>query len=159
MQYNTAGTFETKLKVETATTMTSARPQSRFAPHRPIRNADDTENLTAAAVSSSQINLGWSASTDNVGVTGYRVYRCQGSSCTPSTQVGTATTTSYSDTGLTANTQYRYRVRATDAASNLSSYSSTRSATTLSGTTTNQPPTANAGPDQTVTPRRRPDQH
>src|SRR5262245_26245558 len=50
-------------------------------------------NLTASAVSSSQINLSWSASTDNVGVTGYRVYRS-------GTQISTATRTSYAMTGL-----------------------------------------------------------
>lgn len=46
---------------------------------------------------SSQINLTWTASTDNVGVTGYRVFR-------NGTQVGTPSGTSYSDTGLTAST-------------------------------------------------------
>src|SRR3989344_4660568 len=87
-------------------------------------------NLSASAVSSSQINLSWTASTDNVGVTGYRVERCQGSTCTNFTQVGTPTTNSYNDTGLTANTTYRYQVRAADAANNLSTYSSIVGATT-----------------------------
>ncbi|HYR87660.1 MAG TPA: fibronectin type III domain-containing protein [Terriglobia bacterium] len=104
-------------------------------------------NLTAAAVSSSQINLSWTASTDNVGVTGYSVERCQGSACTNFSQISTPGGTSYSDTGLVANTTYRYRVRATDAAGNLSSYSSIASAATPN----NQPPAVNAGPDQTVT--------
>ena len=39
-------------------------------------------NVGATAASSSQINLTWTASTDNVGVTGYRVERCQGAGCT-----------------------------------------------------------------------------
>jgi len=39
-------------------------------------------NLTAAAVSSSEIGLSWTASTDNVGVVGYKLYRCQGAGCT-----------------------------------------------------------------------------
>ena len=86
--------------------------------------------LTATAVSSSQINLSWTASTDNVGVTGYLVERCQGASCSTFAQIATPTTTSYSDTGLTASTSYSYRVRAKDAANNLGSYSSTASATT-----------------------------
>ncbi|NQX70333.1 discoidin domain-containing protein [Paenibacillus alba] len=85
-------------------------------------------NLTAAASSSSQINLTWSASSDNVGVTGYQVYRA-------GTQVGTSTTTSYSDTGLTASTAYSYTVKAIDAAGNLSGASNTATATTNSGTT------------------------
>jgi hypothetical protein len=65
-----------------------------------------------------------------VGVTGYRVERCQGSSCTNFVQVGTPTATNYSDTGLSASTTYRYHVRATDAANNNSIYSSIVSATT-----------------------------
>ena len=43
-----------------------------------------------ARSSTTQINLGWTASTDNVGVTGYRVERCQGAGCTNFAQVGDA---------------------------------------------------------------------
>ncbi len=89
-------------------------------------------NLTSTAAGATQIDLSWTASTDNVGVTGYLVERCQGSGCTAFTQVATPATTTYSDTGLTANTTYNYRVRATDAAGNLSSYSNIASATTAS---------------------------
>jgi chitodextrinase len=98
--------------------------------------------LSATATSSSQINLTWTASTDNVGVTGYRVERCQGTSCSSFAQIGTPTATSYSDSGLTASTSYSYRVRATDAAGNLSGYSSTASATTSAGGGDTQAPTA-----------------
>jgi hypothetical protein len=92
-------------------------------------------NLTASAISSSQINLSWTASTDNVGVTGYRVERCAGSTCTAFTQVGTPTGTSFSNTGLTAATTYRFRVRAADAAENFSGYSAIVAATTQSSQT------------------------
>ncbi len=95
-------------------------------------------NLTATAVSSGQINLAWTASTDNVGVTGYRIYRCIGSGCTPSTQIATVAGTTYSDTGLTANTIYVYRVVAFDAIGNVSTQSSSASATT--------PPPVTTGP-------------
>jgi chitodextrinase len=81
-------------------------------------------NLTATPTSGSQVNLSWSASTDNVGVAGYHVYR-------GTTQVATATTTTYSDTGLTPNTAYQYHVTAFDAANNESDPSATVSATTL----------------------------
>src|SRR5207245_2508577 len=87
-------------------------------------------NLTATAASSSQINLAWTASTDDVGVAGYLVERCQGSGCTGFAQVATVAGTTYNDTGLAAATGYSYRVRATDAAGNLSGYSNTASATT-----------------------------
>ena len=46
--------------------------------------------LAASVVSTTQINLSWAASTDNVGVAGYRVERCQGANCTSFIQVATA---------------------------------------------------------------------
>jgi fibronectin type 3 domain-containing protein len=86
--------------------------------------------LTAGAASGTQINLGWTASTDNVGVTGYQIERCQGAGCTSFAPIATVTGTTYSNTGLTNATTYRYRVLATDAAGNQSTYSNTASATT-----------------------------
>jgi glucose/arabinose dehydrogenase/chitodextrinase len=91
-------------------------------------------NLTASEAGSSQIDLTWSASTDNVGVTGYVVERCQGASCTNFVSLpGSPTGNAYTDAGLSPNTTYRYRVRAVDAAANLSAYSNIASATTQSG--------------------------
>ncbi|MFC5469025.1 fibronectin type III domain-containing protein [Cohnella suwonensis] len=81
--------------------------------------------LTATAASSSRIDLSWTASTDNVGVTGYRVYDGSG------TQLGTTTTASFSHTGLSESTAYTYTVKAYDAANNLSAASAQASATTL----------------------------
>jgi hypothetical protein len=89
-------------------------------------------SLTASASSSSQMNLSWTASTDNVGVAGYQLERCTGSGCTNFSQVAAPSGPSYSDGGLTASTTYVYRVRATDGAGNFSGYSSTVSATTQS---------------------------
>lgn len=79
--------------------------------------------LSGSAPTSSTVNLTWNASTDNVGVTGYRVYR-NGSS------IGTSATTSYSDGGRTGSTTYAYRVAAYDAATNLSGQSSSINVTT-----------------------------
>ncbi len=92
-------------------------------------------NLSATASRGTQVNLAWTASTGNV--TGYQIERCQGAGCITFAQLGTST--SYSDTGLAANASYSYRVRAIDAAGNLSRYSNTASATT-----TIVPPTAPA---------------
>ena len=89
-------------------------------------------NVSATAVSSSQINVSWTASTDNVGVAGYKVFR-NGS------LVKTTTAVSYSDTGLAASTMYSYTVAAFDAAGNVSPQSTAVSATTLTPDTT--PPT------------------
>jgi chitodextrinase len=86
--------------------------------------------LTATTVNSRQINLSWTASSDTVGVTGYLLQRSQGTGSTNFTQIAAPTGTNYSDTGLTSATTYNYRVRATDAAGNLSGYSSVASATT-----------------------------
>ena len=69
--------------------------------------------LTATPVSPSQVNLSWIASSDNIAVEGYGMFR-------GGTRIGTATTTSYNDTGLSANTTYTYAVTAFDAAGNTS---------------------------------------
>ncbi len=100
--------------------------------------------LTATTVSTTQINLAWTASTDNMGVTGYLVERCQGGGCTTFAQITSVTTTTFNNTGLASATSYSYRVRATDAAGNLSGYSNTASATTLTAPDTT-PPTAPSG--------------
>ena len=62
------------------------------------------------AVSTTQINLAWSASSDNVGVTGYRIERCQGAGCANFAQIATSATLAFSNTGLAASTSYSYRV-------------------------------------------------
>ncbi|HAH32574.1 MAG TPA: hypothetical protein DCL44_09710 [Elusimicrobia bacterium] len=82
-------------------------------------------NLSAVAVSSSQINLSWTASTDNVGVTNYKIYRNGGV-----TPIAMPTGTTYSNTGLTASTAYSYTVSACDAVDNCSGQSSSASDTT-----------------------------
>ena len=86
--------------------------------------------LAASAVNGSQVGLTWSAATDNVAVTGYRVERCQGSGCATFVQVGAPTGTTYTDTGLASGATYAYRVRAADAAGNLGPYSNVAEATT-----------------------------
>src|SRR6266571_4953584 len=88
--------------------------------------------LTASAVSSSQINLSWAASSDNVGVSGYRVYR-------GGTQIATTSATSFTNTGLSPSTTYTYAVAAFDAAGNLSAQSSPASATTPAAPDTTPP--------------------
>ncbi len=85
--------------------------------------------LVATAVAGNQINLTWTASMDNVGVTAYLIERCQGNGCTNFVQVNTSPSNSYSDPNLTSGATYNYQVRATDAAGNLSGYSNTYSAT------------------------------
>ncbi len=88
--------------------------------------------LSATPASATQINLAWTASIDNVAVIGYRVERCQGAGCSGFAQIAAPTTTTFTDSGLTAATTYQYRVRATDAAGNLSAYSTMATVTTQS---------------------------
>ncbi len=92
-------------------------------------------SLTATTVSSSQINLSWNVSTDNVGVAGYKIYR-------NSSYLKSVSTTSTSDTGLSPSTQYCYKVSAYDAAGNESGQSSQVCTTTNSSTTTPAAPSS-----------------
>ncbi|WP_240359690.1 right-handed parallel beta-helix repeat-containing protein [Pyxidicoccus trucidator] len=75
--------------------------------------------------------LAWTASTDAVGVTGYRVERCTGEGCTDFAVVGTQTGLAHQDPDLAARTPYRYRVSSFDAAGNVSEPSAAAQATTL----------------------------
>jgi len=112
--------------------VTQTSPQASVA----ILLADTTPpsiptGLSATAVSQSQVNLSWSASTDpqvsgatTSGLSGYKVYR-NGVLIAPS-----VTLTSYQDTGLTASTQYTYAVSSIDLVLNESSQSATAQATT-----------------------------
>ena len=70
-------------------------------------------NVAGAASSSTQINLGWTAPTGSARVAGYTVLR-------NGVSVGTSTTTSYADAGLTLGTSYTYAVSAFDDAGNFS---------------------------------------
>src|SRR5437867_3533857 len=80
------------------------------APHPPT-------GLTATAASSSQINLGWTAPTNNGGsaITGYKIYRST-SSGTETGYVNLGNVTSYTNTGLTNGITYFYKVRAVNRA-------------------------------------------
>lgn len=80
-------------------------------------------NLTASNVTDTTTDLSWTASTDNVGVTGYEVF-LDGSS------IGTITGTAANVTGLSSNTSYSFSVRAFDAAGNNSAFSNTVNITT-----------------------------
>lgn len=80
-------------------------------------------NLTVSGTTVSSVSLTWSASNDNVGVTGYDIYR-------GSSWAGSSSTNSFTDTGLSPNTNYSYTVRAKDAAGNVSSASNVVNAMT-----------------------------
>jgi hypothetical protein len=87
-------------------------------------------NLTATAVSTSQINLSWADNSSNE--SGFKIERCQGNGCTNFAQIAQVgiNVTTFSNTGLSRNTRYRYRVRAFNGGGN-SAYSNIAAARTL----------------------------
>lgn len=89
-------------------------------------------NFSARAISTDQIFLSWNASTDNIGVIGYKIYRGGAQIITNAlSPTLSSAPTSYSDAGLHASTAYTYTIAAYDAAGNMSAQSNPVSATTL----------------------------
>jgi chitodextrinase len=111
-------------------TTTSAASTDTTAP-------GNVTNLTTASVTQTTLTLNWTASTDNVAVTGYDVFN-------GSTFLATVTGVTYNVTGLTASTAYTFTVKARDAAGNLATGTSV-------GVTTSAPADTTA-PVLTITP-------
>ncbi len=113
---------------------TSASPSDTTPPSVPT-------GLAFSSITTSSITISWSASTDEAGgsgVAGYDVYR--GSSL-----VGSPTATTFTDTGLSANTIYSYSVRARDLAGNASAQSASQKATTSASPSDTTPPSVPTG--------------
>ena len=96
--------------------VTTETPEDTQAPTAP-------SNLASSNIGETSVTLSWTASTDNVAVTGYDIYK-NGS------LLNSTTNTTYNVTGLTASTTYSFYVKAKDAAGNVSSASNTVSVTT-----------------------------
>jgi len=94
-------------------------------------------SLVATVVSSSEIDLSWTASTDNVKVDHYKVYRSTNGLAY--SLVGTSTTTGFADLGVPGGTTNTYRVTAVDTAGNESAYSSVTATTPLPSITVGSP--------------------
>lgn len=122
-------------------TITAGGAPDTIAPTAPTLSASGTTQTTT--------NLSWTGATDNIGVTGYDIFR-------NGILIGSTTTaTTFSVTGLTASTTYSFTVKAKDAAGNLSLDSNAVSVTTLApipDTTAPTAPTLSAsGTTQTTT--------
>ena len=102
-------------------TVTTPNTPDSVAPTAPAE-------LSATGVNAKQINLSWQASTDNIGVKEYEVYRWT-SGGNPQ-KIATVTATNFGDAGLEAAVEYSYHVKAKDAAGNLSEPSNTSTAKT-----------------------------
>lgn len=108
-------------EVEDYTVVIAAAGPDTEAPSNP-------SGLSASNTTETTTDLSWNASTDNIGVTGYDVYR-------GATNITSVTGTSYQVTGLSENTSYSFTVRAKDAAGNISGDSNTANVTTLAAPT------------------------
>ena len=122
LTYSTPGTYSIVWTYDDENGNTSTQNQTvivldAIAPTQPT-------SLSASGTTTTTTNLTWTASTDNVGVIGYDVYR-------GTTLIATVAATNYAVTGLTANTAYTFSVIAKDAAGNTSISSNIANVTTL----------------------------
>lgn len=121
---NTANAFYNVIDVELSGTSNG----DQTAPTAP-------SNLSVSNIAANSATISWSASSDNVGVTGYRIFN-------GTTQIGSTTgALTYNLTGLSANTAYNITVKAIDAAGNVSAASNAAAFTTpnISGPDTTAP--------------------
>ncbi|MFA6467004.1 MAG: fibronectin type III domain-containing protein [Patescibacteria group bacterium] len=124
--YDAAGNKSANSNSISATTLTTSTD---------ITSPSAPTNLTANPISTSQINLTWATSTDNVAVTGYSIFR-------NGAEIATVTSNTFNNLGLTASTTYSYTVKAHDGAGNMSANSNIASATTLKNSGDNTAPNA-----------------
>ena len=118
------------LLLSNSVNVTTLAPPDTEAPTAPT-------NLSASNTTEFTTDLTWTASTDNVGVTGYDVIR-------GSTIIATVTTTNYQVIGLTPSTAYTFTIKAKDLAGNISAASNSVNITTLNFVDT-EAPTAPSG--------------
>lgn len=127
--YTTPGTYTARLTVSDNWGASSTKTITVQVNANPANLPSAPNNLSASAVSRSQINLNWAdLSTNEVG---FKLERCAGATCTNFIQIASvaANMTSYANTGLKRNTSYRYRMRAYNGSGD-SSYSNIAAAKT-----------------------------
>ncbi len=117
----------------------------------PVTPPTDTQapsvpGAPSVTVTASSVTLSWAGSSDNVGVSGYDIFRAPGSSGGTFTSIGSASGTTFTNSGLPSNSTFRYQVRARDAAGNTSSFTSSVVATTSGNSGDTQSPTVPGTP-------------
>ncbi|MEW7276999.1 fibronectin type III domain-containing protein [Aquimarina sp. 2201CG1-2-11] len=137
--FDAAGNRSNRSASATITTASDVLPGDTTPP-------SNVANLQAGSITQTTANLTWNVATDNVGVTGYDIFRG-----TEATAFATSTTNSFQLTGLTPATTTTYVVKAKDAAGNTSVNNSNTVSVTTTGTTNPTPTycaaTANDGPE------------
>jgi chitodextrinase len=108
-----AGNCSTRTPSVTEWTLSASKAGTVIKPNLDTQAPSYPPNLVIRSVTTNQIEISWSPSTDNVGVTGYIIYR-------NNAEISRTTGTSYRDSGLSAGTDYSYNVKAYDAAGNQS---------------------------------------
>lgn len=135
---NTSYTYQLKAYDAAGNSSAATTAVSVKTPQAPDAQAPSIpQGLIATTKSTSQIDLSWGSSTDNVAVAAYDIYRSSTGGAT--TKIGSSTTTKFGDTGLRASTAYTYYVTARDAAGNSSEKSATATAKTEAEPTTPDP--------------------
>jgi hypothetical protein len=109
------------------------------APYQEDTPPSAPSGLTGTATGPSSVSLSWTASTDNIGVTGYNIFR-------NGTKIGTSTTTSYTDNSVASSTTYTYTVTAYDAAGQVSTPSNSATVATAGSTAPGAPTGVTAVP-------------
>lgn len=105
---------------------------SSIAPSADTVAPSTPTGVTVISNQATQVSFNWNASTDNIGVTGYRIYRNGSLIATLSAGI-----LNYTDSGVVPSTTYSYRVQAFDAAGNSSAQSTAVQVTTpASGSST-----------------------
>jgi chitodextrinase len=107
----------------------SNKPQLLVTVNTDNQSPTVPSSLSTTGKTTTSVDLTWTAATDNVGVTGYNIYR-------DAVSAGTSTGTSFTASGLSANTTYAFTVTAVDAADNESAASNSINVTTNNTTTT-----------------------
>ncbi|MGW2309801.1 glycosyl hydrolase family 18 protein [Actinomadura luteofluorescens] len=110
----------------TGCTINGATCDGSTPPEKDTEAPSAPSGLRSTGTTATSVSLAWTASTDNVGVTGYDVY-------TGSTKAASVTGTSTTVGGLSAKTAYTFTVKAKDAAGNTSPASAPVSVTTDEG--------------------------
>ena len=141
--YDAAGNRSAAADLTAGTDACLAAPPAPPAPTPDTTPPSMPGALAVSNVTQTSMNLQWAASTDNVGVTAYDVYR-------NSSKVASVTSTSSSQSGLVCGATYQYEVRARDAAGNASQPARASVATAACATPT--PPPSPAPPADTTPP-------